>query len=175
MNSNKPTFKWDSNGLKAFSFTENNNEITSYNINNYVNFDRFGIYGINGISNFAPKTVAEVEKKANFALTWNGLFIRSNYRSGYVSISPTDDITLYSYGNNNFNKIPPIVEYEEVETNYDDFAINKANYYYIEDEEYKSCRNENYDENETYYKVAKKTPGVDENYYYNNRRAFYIK
>lgn len=175
MNGNYPTFKWNGEGLYAYGFIENEGTISNYTNNKYVTFNRFGLYGVNDGTNFTPQTVSDIEKKANFALTWNGLFIRSNYRDGYVSISPTDDITLYSYSSKIFNEILPIENYLQIDTDSTDFENNKANYYYYdeENEEYKTCENEEYNSEETYY-IKEITPGVDEEYYYQNRRVFYI-
>jgi hypothetical protein len=125
MNERWPTFKWDASGLRAFAFTQSNGNISSYNISNYVTFDRFGIYGINGVTNFSPNTVTEIEKQANFALTWNGLFIRSNYRNGYVSVSPNDDITLYSYNSQKFNSIGSINNISDIY-----YFNNRSAFYY---------------------------------------------
>lgn len=102
LNGAYPTFKWDSRGLHAFSFTENGQgDIYSYDPSRYVTFDRFGLYGINGISldqaNF--NSVEEVQNNALFALTWNGLFIRNNHNQGFTAITPDNDL-LISDGTN---------------------------------------------------------------------------
>jgi hypothetical protein len=53
-----PTFKWDSLGLRAYGFTvDNNGNILSYDPSKYVAHDRFGIYGINGLTDANFKTV----------------------------------------------------------------------------------------------------------------------
>ena len=96
-----PTFKWDALGLRAYQFQTNNGVIYSYNPASYVTYDRWGIYGMNGY--LVPpelESVADVEDKAIFALTWNGLFIKSTHRDGYVRISPTEDIVLKEYQEN---------------------------------------------------------------------------
>lgn len=92
-----PTFRWDALGLRAYRFESNNGAIYSYDPTSYVAHDRFGIYGLSGGLNPPTlNTVTDVENNANFALTWNGLFIRSTHRDGYVRVSPTEDIALYS-------------------------------------------------------------------------------
>ena len=96
-----PTFKWDALGLRAYAFETDNGVIRSYDPTRYVAHDRFGIYGLNGyLTPPELNTVSQVEENANFALTWNGLFIKSSHRDGYVRISPTEDIALYSTLNN---------------------------------------------------------------------------
>lgn len=97
LNGAYPTFKWDSRGLHAFSFTENGQgNIYSYDPSRYVTFDRFGLYGIRGLSldqaNF--NTVEDVQNNALFALTWNGLFIRNNHTHGSTSITPEEDLIV---------------------------------------------------------------------------------
>lgn len=93
-----PTFRWDALGLRAYSFQTDNGTMRSYDPTKYVAHDRFGIYGISGY--LVPPTldsVEDVEEKANFALTWNGLFMKSTHRDGYIRISPTEDIVLKEY------------------------------------------------------------------------------
>ena len=132
-----PTFRWDAHGIRAYAYTEQDGAITSYNASNYVTLDRFGLYGINGITSFVPNKVTDVEKKANFALTWNGLFIRSNYRRGYVSISPNDDIALYSYGSQGFSSIGPANALDELY-----YLDNRNAFYYVDNDEYIKCTTE---------------------------------
>lgn len=134
-----PTFRWDGYGIRAIAYTaDENRKVTSYNPSNYVTFDRFGLYGINGITNFIPNSATDVEKKANFALTWNGLFIRSNYRRGYVSISPNDDIALYSYGSQSFSSIGEASTLDEL------YYLDNRNAFYYKDSnnEYIKCTTE---------------------------------
>lgn len=93
-----PTFKWDSLGLRAYGFVQDGNgNITSYDPSKYVAHDRFGIYGINGLTNANFQTIQDVKDNAVFGLTWDGLFIKSIHRDGYVSINSEDDITLREY------------------------------------------------------------------------------
>jgi hypothetical protein len=74
-----PTFRWDSKGLRAYGYTANENTgaIESLDPSKFVNYDKFGIYGINGLTDPDFKNLSDVEKNAVFALTWNGLFMRS--------------------------------------------------------------------------------------------------
>ena len=101
LNGAYPTFKWDSHGIHAFAYTEDeNHNIVSYDSSNYVTFDRFGIYGLKGIDiSNSPATVDDVEENASFALTWNGVFIRNNHTQGYTAIRPDEDLVIYD-GNN---------------------------------------------------------------------------
>jgi len=159
MSGTYPAFRWDSRGLRAYAFeTGTDGAIYSYDPSRFVNYDRFGIYGINGLTEPNFTTVNEVEQRAMFALTWNGLFIRNSYRNGYVSISPNDDITLYSYGDNKFKRVNAEVQtvvdeygetYDYVEVNGQDFinlySIAPGNYYYKDANNiYVQCTNEPY-------------------------------
>ena len=96
-----PTFRWDALGLRAYAFETSDGIIRSYDPTRFVAHDKFGIYGLSG-SLILPtlNTVFDVEENANFALTWNGLFIKSSHRDGYVRVSPAEDITLHSTLNN---------------------------------------------------------------------------
>ena len=104
-----PTFKWDSLGLRAYGFTvDNNGNILSYDPSKYVAHDRFGIYGINGLTDANFKTVQDVKDNAVFGLTWDGLFIKSIHRDGYVSIDSENDITLKEYYQENNQRLERI-------------------------------------------------------------------
>lgn len=94
-----PTFRWDSKGLRAYGFVvdEGTGAVTSYDPSRFVVYDRFGIYGINGLTEPNFTNLADVENNSVFALTWNGLFMRSTHRNGYVRISPSEDIVLKQY------------------------------------------------------------------------------
>jgi hypothetical protein len=72
-----PTFKWDANGLRAYGFTKSGDTITSFDPTTFVGYDKFGIYGIKDSLNPVFTSLNDVENNANFALTWNGLFMRS--------------------------------------------------------------------------------------------------
>jgi hypothetical protein len=83
MNGEQPTFRWDAKGLTAFDFitrvTEDGKEITSnFNTNKGVRFDRFGICGFNGVDgqSWSPNNLDEIRANSNFALNWDGLFLK---------------------------------------------------------------------------------------------------
>lgn len=98
-----PSFRWDTTGLNAYSFELNEDGQTGKNFNSskFVRFDQYGLYGINGISNFNPLIEDEYgfgEQKiwdwAQFALTWEGFSLRSN--NGSVRITSDQDIQIFS-------------------------------------------------------------------------------
>ena len=91
-----PTFRWDSSGLNAYGFTtDSQGNILSYDPTRFVNYSRFGLYGVNGLLNPDIDSLEDIENSAAFALTWNGLFMRAQHRDGFVRVSPTEDFAVY--------------------------------------------------------------------------------
>ena len=104
-----PTFKWDSLGLRAYGFTsDGQGNILSYDPSRYVAHDRFGIYGINGLTDANFQNIQDIKDNATFGLTWDGLFIKSTHRDGYVSIDSQEDITLNEYYTSNGERLERI-------------------------------------------------------------------
>ena len=101
MNSGFPSFRWDGIGLNAFQFEvdQNTGEPYGFNVAKFVRFDQYGIYGINGQSEFDPN-ISQNEKvgedkiwdEANFALTWKGFMLKND--DGSVRITSTNDIQV---------------------------------------------------------------------------------
>ena len=116
MNNGVPSFRWDSSGLNAFQFQidVNTGKPYGFNIAKFVRFDQYGIYGINGQSEFDPN-VPENEKigedkiweNANYALTWKGFMLKND--DGSVRITSTEDIQVMG-GNTERIKIGRIKE-----------------------------------------------------------------
>jgi hypothetical protein len=98
MNYNEPLFRWDSFGLSAFDNSDYTDEngivvISGVNPNKFVRFDKYGIYGINGGvngANWHPGLNTEdtpqedIDKKATFALTWDGLKVTGNGGTAHI-------------------------------------------------------------------------------------------
>ena len=95
-NEDKPAFKWDANGLSAFSTKESG----EYDYSTYVRFDQYGLYGITQDEQYVASSLEDVQNKADFGLTWDGFFIKSKDRGGYVSISSTDDFQVMAEDEN---------------------------------------------------------------------------
>ena len=97
-----PSFRWDSNGISAYGFIENNtrtinsDENKLFDLNTYVRFDKYGIYGVQNGEDYVATSLDDIKQTASFGLTWDGFFIKNKYRDGYVSISSTDDIQVVS-------------------------------------------------------------------------------
>ena len=101
MDGDQPSFRWDSTGINAFSFDEENPD--EYDYSKFVRFDKFGLYGVEGIdglTNFAPTSLGDIKDKASFGAVWNEFFIKSKYENGYSSMSSTDDFTVVRYNDN---------------------------------------------------------------------------
>ena len=80
MSGNEATFRWDAYGLSAYdALWADSGEVSTIsgvNPNKFVRFDKYGIYGINGGVNgqtWHPTSNTDVDQKATFALTWEGL------------------------------------------------------------------------------------------------------
>jgi hypothetical protein len=74
MNGSFPSFRWDGNGLSAYSFSinETTGEPQNFSYNQYVRLDQYGLYGMTGETDFVPKSEQDVKNNAPFALTWSG-------------------------------------------------------------------------------------------------------
>ena len=111
MNGSYPTFRWDSSGLSAYYFYEDEKGVTNYSQSKFVRLDQFGLYGINSDSAFNVFTpdkdglVGEdkIKKHSHFYLTWSGFGIRTE--SGAVSITSKDDIEVKDNSGNTRIKI----------------------------------------------------------------------
>ena len=104
-----PTFRWDTNGISAYRYIleEGTNKPTDTSLGNFVRFDQYGLYGINTGKDldFIAKDLDEVKKFAQFGLTWDGFFLKSNHTkgdysvNGRIEISSDEDIQVID-GNN---------------------------------------------------------------------------
>lgn len=80
MNGKDPVFRWDAFGISAYDYlvsgTGQDAVISGINQNKFVRFDKYGVYGINGLadgSSWHPKNIDDIDKLATFSLTWEGL------------------------------------------------------------------------------------------------------
>ena len=107
LNGSFPSFRWDKAGISAYEFTinEQTGAAQNFNFSKFVRLDQYGLYGINGYTDFNssakdPETGKIGEDRiwdtANFALTWRGFQIRSKKfgLDGYIRITEEDDIQL---------------------------------------------------------------------------------
>lgn len=84
------TFRWDSKGISAYVPIEGG----GINLGKFVRFDHYGIYGVDGESNFSPNNEQEIYDKANFGMTWNRFFMKNNKGTGSIEISTDKDIQI---------------------------------------------------------------------------------
>lgn len=84
------TFRWDSKGISAYVPIEGG----GINLGKFVRFDHYGIYGVNGDSNFSPTSEQDIYDKANFGMTWNRFFMKNNKGTGSIEISTDKDIQI---------------------------------------------------------------------------------
>lgn len=84
------TFRWDSKGISAYVPIEGG----GINLGKFVRFDHYGIYGVDGGSNFSPNNEQEIYDKANFGMTWNRFFMKNNKGTGSIEISTDKDIQI---------------------------------------------------------------------------------
>lgn len=84
------TFRWDSKGISAYVPIEGG----GINLGKFVRFDHYGIYGVNGESNFSPNNEQEIYNKANFGMTWNRFFMKNSKGTGSIEISTDKDIQI---------------------------------------------------------------------------------
>ena len=107
LNGSFPSFRWDKTGISAYEFTinEHTGVAQNFNFSKFVRLDQYGLYGINGYTDFNAsiedsKTgkVGEdkIWDKANFALTWSGFQLRTKKLGydGYIRITEENDIQL---------------------------------------------------------------------------------
>lgn len=107
LNGSFPSFRWDKAGISAYEFTinEQTGAAQNFNFSKFVRLDQYGLYGINGYTDFNssvkdPETgkIGEdrIWDRANFALTWRGFQIHSKRYGldGYIRITAEEDIQL---------------------------------------------------------------------------------
>ena len=107
LNGSFPSFRWDKTGISAYEFSinEQTGAAQNFNFSKFVRLDQYGLYGINGYTDFNssvkdPETGKIGEDRiwdtANFALTWRGFQIRSKKfdLDGYIRITEEDDFQL---------------------------------------------------------------------------------
>ena len=88
-----PSFRWDANGLNAYRFDSSG----AVDTRQFVRFDQYGIYGLkNAPTVYIPENEGQIYKDANFGLTWNKFFMKSNIGNRSIEISTDRDIVVKS-------------------------------------------------------------------------------
>ena len=101
-----PSFRWDKAGISAYRFkqsqpnrrllTANNEEdFNGYDLQTFVRFDQYGLYGIKNNGAFKAQGLDDIKNRAHFAVTWDGFFIRNDYKGGgRVEITSSNDFRV---------------------------------------------------------------------------------
>lgn len=101
MNADEPVFKWDTFGISAYDAVWYNSDIgkvvSNIDTKKFVRYDKYGIYGINNAGvdgeNWSPEAQSEIDEKATFALTWDGLKVTGE-NGGIARIGKQGDSIL---------------------------------------------------------------------------------
>ena len=89
-NSDNPSFRWDKTGISAYK--KNSDE--TYDLNTYVRYDQYGLYGIQN-NVFNAESIDDIKEKAHFGITWDGFFIKNTYPGGgRVEITSENDFRV---------------------------------------------------------------------------------
>ena len=82
MSGEEPVFRWDAYGISAYDAIWYNDgtmsTISGVNSKKFVRFDKNGIYGVDNVpgldgATWHPNSASDVEDKASFYLTWDGM------------------------------------------------------------------------------------------------------
>ena len=92
-NDENPSFRWDKAGISAYKSI--NDE--AYDLQTFVRYDQYGLYGIKDNGSFTANSLDDVLDKAHFAVTWDGFFIKNDYAGGgRVEITSDNDFRVLS-------------------------------------------------------------------------------
>ena len=70
-------------------------DTTAYDLQTYVRYDQYGLYGIKNNSKFKADSLDDVIDNAHFAVTWDGFFIKNSYPGGgRVEITSDNDFRV---------------------------------------------------------------------------------
>lgn len=86
---NAPSFRWDSDGLTAYSYTS-----SGINFGKFVRHDKYGIYGYDGKNDFIPSSEQDIWDNSKFGLTWKGFFLKSGSGNTSFEISTDNDLVI---------------------------------------------------------------------------------
>lgn len=109
MDGDCPAFRWDARGINAYDYDLVNNRPTNFNYTKGVRYDRFGIYGFDGLvisgeNAFNPTSVDDIigSTGVKFALTWKGFSFKHGNNSNSIVLGQYDKlvggVTTTTYG-----------------------------------------------------------------------------
>ena len=94
-NQRNPSFRWDKSGISAYRTKNPDDEESLYDLQTFVRYDQYGLYGIKDNGAFLATSVQDVKDKAHFAVTWDGFFIKNSYEGGgQVEITSDNDFRV---------------------------------------------------------------------------------
>ena len=98
-----PSFRWDKSGISAY---KSNSNTGIYDLQTYVRYDEYGLYGVKEGGSFKAQNLEDVLNKAHFAVTWDGFFIKNSYpQGGKVEITSDNDFRVLKAANTEKIKI----------------------------------------------------------------------
>lgn len=99
MDGDCPAFRWDARGINAYDYDLVNNRPTNFNYTKGVRYDRFGIYGFDGLvisgdNAFNPTSVDDIigSEGVKFALTWKGFSFKHGGASNSIVLGQYDKL-----------------------------------------------------------------------------------
>ena len=157
-----PSFRWDKSGISAYKSGQDG----IYDLQTYVRYDEYGLYGVKEGGSFKAKSLEDVKDKAHFAVTWDGFFIRNNYTGGgRVEITSDNDFRVLNTVGDKENEKIKIGALEWIVPAEATFSSEKT--YYIKGENgYEKVENPTASEISSYYeKKYEPQPGVEPSLY----------
>lgn len=97
MNGEIPAFRWDANGISAFNTWWDGADHQNFQSDKFVRFDKYGLYGIDGEVDglsWVAENIGEINDKATFALTWDGLRVNHSDISAHIGRTDTTIINI---------------------------------------------------------------------------------
>lgn len=99
MDGDCPAFRWDSRGINAYDYDLVNGHATNFNYTKGVRYDRFGIYGFDGLvisgpNAFNPTSVDDIigSTGVKFALTWKGFSFKHGDGTSSIILGEYDTL-----------------------------------------------------------------------------------
>lgn len=122
---NMQTFEWNSKGISAFAWNENQGVSTNVDYSKFVRYDQYGLYGYMGDTAWEASNISDVLNNSIFSLTWKGLnFNLSGGQGGFSAVQNPQGNPVQNFW------------YERVGSNYflsTDTSVQSGKIYYVSD------------------------------------------
>ena len=97
-----PSFIWDKKGITAYYVQKLEKEPeegeedpdASVDFDQFIRFDKFGVYGVKGDDSFVPETEEDIYNNGRFGMTWKRFFLKSEDDSNLFEISDDQDLVI---------------------------------------------------------------------------------